>query len=39
MVWDAAKDFKGEPPRPTFMEAWERFSQILLESNEFMFID
>ncbi len=39
MVWDAAKDFKGETPRPLFMGAWERFCQILLESNEFMFID
>lgn len=39
MRWDAAKDFKGGTPRPLFMGAWERFSQILLESNEFMFID
>jgi hypothetical protein len=38
-VWDAAKDFKGEAPPLRLLDAWERFAQILLESNEFMFID
>jgi hypothetical protein len=38
-VWGAAKDFKGEAPPLRLLDAWERFAQILLESNEFMFID
>ena len=40
-VWDAAKDFK--PPAstantPTF-DVWGRYAQVLLEANEFLFLD
>ena len=39
--WDAAKDFKTQnssPASPVF-GIWERYAQVLLESNEFMFLD
>ena len=40
LAWDAQKDFKapkstGQPP----FDAWQRLGQILLESNEFTFLD
>ena len=40
MVWDAAKDFKAPvtTPTPPF-DVWARLAQVLLESNEFMFLD
>ena len=36
-VWDAANDF-GEQPR-TLLNPWEQFVQVLMLSNEFMFVD
>ncbi|MBS0210874.1 MAG: PSD1 domain-containing protein [Planctomycetes bacterium] len=36
-IWDAAKDFHGPLPRP--LSPWETLAQILLDTNEFMFID
>ncbi len=36
-VWDAAKDF-GEQPR-TLLSPWEQLVQVLMLSNEFMFVD
>ncbi|WP_020468695.1 PSD1 and planctomycete cytochrome C domain-containing protein [Zavarzinella formosa] len=40
-VWDSGKDFR--PPTatavPPVFGPWERFSQILLEANEFVFLD
>ena len=38
--WNAKKDFSGppeEPPRP--LSPWEKYAQVLLLSNEFMFVD
>ena len=38
--WNAAKDFTGppeEPPGP--LTPWEQYAQVLLLSNEFMFVD
>jgi hypothetical protein len=36
--WDAARDFGGaEAPRE--MTAWSRLAQVLLQSNEFLFVD
>jgi hypothetical protein len=38
--WNAKKDFSGppeEPPKP--LSAWEKYAQVLLLSNEFMFVD
>ena len=39
LLWDAAKEFKGAPPKPQPYGIWERYAQALLEGNEFMFID
>jgi hypothetical protein len=39
-LWDAAKDFK--PPAsttPQIFDIWARYTQVLLESNEFLFLD
>jgi hypothetical protein len=38
--WDAQKEFAGpllEPAKP--LTAWEKYAQVLLSSNEFMFVD
>lgn len=35
--WDAAKDFRG--PSATPLTIWERYAQVLLETNEFAFVD
>ena len=35
--WDASKDFRGPDPRP--LNVWARYAQILLETNEFAFVD
>ncbi|MGI8785863.1 MAG: PSD1 and planctomycete cytochrome C domain-containing protein [Acidobacteriota bacterium] len=35
--WNAASDFRGPPGRP--LSAWEKYAQVLLEANEFFFID
>jgi len=38
--WNAKKDFSGppeQPPRP--LSPWEKYAQVLLLSNEFMFVD
>ena len=37
--WNAQNDFDG-PPKPTkSLNAWEKYAQVLLLSNEFMFVD
>lgn len=36
-VWDAEHDFTG--PAPVFLTHWEQLSQVLLLSNELMFVD
>jgi hypothetical protein len=39
-AWDAQKDFGGNtPPPPAPLNAWEQLAQVLLESNEFLFVD
>jgi hypothetical protein len=35
--WNAKDDFAG--PVPTPLTVWERFAQVLLETNEFAFVD
>jgi hypothetical protein len=38
--WDSFKEFAGPSPKPpTPLTAWERYAQVLLQSNEFMFVD
>jgi hypothetical protein len=38
-TWDAKKDFGGlaKPAKP--MDAWEKYAQVLLLANEFVFVD
>jgi hypothetical protein len=38
--WSARKEFNGPPPPPPQpLSAWEKYAQVLLESNEFLFVD
>jgi hypothetical protein len=38
--WDAKKEFRPAPaPPPAPLTAWEQLAQVLLESNEFLFVD
>jgi hypothetical protein len=38
--WSAKKDFAGPPPpAPQPLDAWEQYAQVLLLSNEFLFVD
>jgi len=38
--WNSTTDFKGpEGKKPTRLTAWEKYVQVLLESNEFVFVD
>ena len=40
ITWDAKKEFSGPPPAPPEpLTGWERYAQVLLLSNEFMFFD
>ncbi|AMV40092.1 hypothetical protein [Planctomyces sp. SH-PL62] len=36
-LWDASRDFQG--PSAEVLGPWEQFAQVLLMSNEFMFVD
>ncbi len=36
-TWSAKSDFAGPAPKP--LDAWGRFAQVLLETNEFAFVD
>jgi hypothetical protein len=36
-VWDAKKDFTASPK--TTLSSWEQLAQVLMLSNEFMFVD
>jgi len=36
-TWSATEDFAGPAPRP--LKAWERYAQVLLQTNEFAFVD
>jgi hypothetical protein len=37
--WHATRDFDGPPPDNRPLNAWEKYAQVLLLSNEFMFVD
>jgi uncharacterized protein DUF1553 len=38
--WDARQGFAGPPPaRQAPLTAWEKYTQVLLSTNEFMFVD
>ena len=38
--WDARAQFAGPPPPlPPQLKPWEQFAQVLLETNEFVFVD
>ncbi|PYK59886.1 MAG: hypothetical protein DME21_12310, partial [Verrucomicrobia bacterium] len=38
--WNGKKDFSGPPePPPKPLSPWEKYAQVLLLSNEFMFVD
>ena len=39
LIWDAAKDFAGAPVGVKRPGPWERYAQVLLEANEFLFLD
>ncbi len=36
-TWSAKNDFTGPAPRP--LDVWARYAQVLLETNEFAFVD
>jgi hypothetical protein len=38
-TFDAANQFTGLPPKTNPFTPWERFAQVLMETNEFMFVD
>ncbi len=38
--WSAKREFAGNPPLPPLpLNAWERYAQVLLLANEFVFVD
>jgi hypothetical protein len=38
--WDSKAQFAGPPAaRPAELTAWEQYAQVLLETNEFVFVD
>ena len=39
LTHDAAMDFAGAPVGVKRLGVWERYAQVLLEANEFLFID
>jgi hypothetical protein len=40
MAWDAKAEFGGpQEPTPVPLAPWEKYAQVLLSSNEFMFVD
>ncbi|MBU6402268.1 MAG: hypothetical protein KGS61_18270, partial [Verrucomicrobia bacterium] len=38
-VWSAREDFSGPQEQPEPLTAWERYAQVLLMSNELVFVD
>ncbi len=36
-TWDSGNDF--EAPRPPTLSAWDKYAQVLLQTNEFAFVD
>ncbi|MGZ8899768.1 MAG: PSD1 and planctomycete cytochrome C domain-containing protein, partial [Limisphaerales bacterium] len=39
MTWNAKQDFSGPVEVPVPLNAWEKYAQVLLMSNEFAFVD
>jgi len=40
LEWNAAANFAGPPGKPRrALSPWEKYAQVLLETNEFMFVD
>ena len=41
LEWDAQKDFAAPQAKPQQapLNAWEKFAQVLLQTNEFVFVD
>ncbi|MEO6788537.1 MAG: DUF1553 domain-containing protein, partial [Chthoniobacteraceae bacterium] len=39
VAFDARKQFAGPPPKFQPFTPWERYAQVLLETNEFLFVD
>lgn len=38
-TWDSARDFRGPAEDPQPLDGWGRYAQVLLSSNEFVFVD
>jgi hypothetical protein len=39
-LWDSAREYAGPAPAPPPpLTAWEKYAQVLLQSNEFVFVD
>jgi hypothetical protein len=39
-MWDAVKEFSGPIPKPAQpLSAWEKYAQVLLQSNEIAFVE
>ena len=36
-AWSAKENFRGPTPRP--LNLWERYAHVLMETNEFAFVD
>ena len=40
LSWDSRADYAGPPPTPpTPLTPWEQVAQVLLMTNEFMYVD
>jgi hypothetical protein len=40
LEWNSRADFAGPAPKPAAgLSAWERYAQVLLQTNEFVFVD
>jgi hypothetical protein len=37
--WDCARDFRGPTRDPNPLGPWGKYAQVLLSSNEFVFVD
>jgi len=37
--WEVQRDFRGPASDPAPLDAWGRYAQVLLSSNEFVFVD
>ncbi len=37
--WESVRDFRGPNADPAPIDAWEKYAQVLLSANEFVFVD